>query len=201
MASHIPGQDNLIADFLSRGRVLPSEWTLHPTVMDQMAREISPLEVDLFTSALNARLPRYCSRVQDPAAWRIDAFSFPWKGFRGYAFPPISLIPRVLRKIREDQAWVVLIAPRWPRRNWFLDLIGLLAGSPRTLPLRSRHQKCQYVVGALQWCFGGRNTQSGLLAVAQLVYFLLPPGHSCRGALLFQGGSCCRGTVPVVRYR
>ena len=77
--------------------------------------------------------PEVLLRVQDPAAWWIDA-SFPWKGFRGYAFPPISLIPRVLRKIREDQAWVVLIAPRWPRRNWFLDLIGLLAGSPRTLP-------------------------------------------------------------------
>ena len=38
IASHIPGQDNLIADFLSRGRVLPSEWTLHPTVMDQIVR-------------------------------------------------------------------------------------------------------------------------------------------------------------------
>ena len=71
----------------------------------------------------------------------------------------------------------------------------------RSFTSRSRHQKCQYIVGTLQWCFGGRNTQSGLLAVAQLVYFLLPPEHSCRGALLFQGGSCCRGTVPVVRYR
>ena len=29
-ASYIPGQDNLITDFLSRGRVLPSEWILHP---------------------------------------------------------------------------------------------------------------------------------------------------------------------------
>ena len=131
-----PGQDNLITDFLSRGRVLPSEWTLHPMVMDQIVRTLGPLQVDLFASALNARLPRYCSRVQDPAAWRIDAFSFQWKGFRGYAFPPISLIPRILRKIREDQARVVLIAPWWPRRNWFPELVGLLAGLPWTLPRR-----------------------------------------------------------------
>ena len=137
VASYIPGQDNLIADFLSRGRVLPSEWTLHPMVMDQIIRTLGPLQVDLFASALNARLPKYCSRVQDPAAWRIDAFSFQWKGFRGYAFPPISLIPRILRKIREDQARVVLIAPWWPRRNWFPELVGLLAGPPRTLPRRS----------------------------------------------------------------
>ena len=68
MASHIPGQDNLIADFLSRGRVLPSEWTLHPTVMDQMAREIGPLEVDLFASALMlaSRGTAPGSRTQQP---------------------------------------------------------------------------------------------------------------------------------------
>ena len=135
-ASYIPGQENLIADFLSRGRVLPSEWTLHPQVMDRITRVVGPLGVDLFASSLNARLQRYCSRVLDPAAWRIDAFSFRWEGFRGYAFPPIALIPRVLRKVQEDQAWVLLIAPWWPRRNWFLDLIGLLAGYPRTLPIR-----------------------------------------------------------------
>ena len=136
VASHIPGQDNLIADFLSRGRILPSEWSLHPAVFARLARTLGPLEVDLFASALNARLPRYCSRVRDPAAWKIDAFSFPWTGFKGYAFPPIPLIPRVLRKIREDRAQVVLIAPRWPRRTWFLDLTDLLTGPPTPLPCR-----------------------------------------------------------------
>ena len=29
---------------------------------------------------------------------------------------------------------MVLIAPWWPRRNWFPELVGLLAGPPRTLP-------------------------------------------------------------------
>ena len=31
---------------------------------------------------------------------------------------------------------MVLIAPWWPRRNWFPELVGLLAGPPRTLPRR-----------------------------------------------------------------
>ena len=136
VASHIPGQENLIADFLSRGRVLPSEWTLHPTVMRELIRVAGPLSVDLFASALNARLPIYCARTQDPAAWKIDAFALRWTGIKAYAFPPFTLIPRVLRKIREDQAWVVLIAPRWPKRSWFLDLIDLLVGCPLTLPIR-----------------------------------------------------------------
>ena len=126
-ASYIPGQENLIADFLSRGRVLPSEWTLHPQVMDRIARVVGPLGVDLFASSLNARLLRYCSRFWT-SSLEDRCLILPVEGFRGYAFPPIALIPRVLRKVQEDQAWVLLIAPWLPRRNWFLDLIGLLAG-------------------------------------------------------------------------
>jgi len=136
VASHIPGQENLIADFLSRGRTLPSEWSLHPQVVSQLLLAFGPLRVDLFASALNARLPLYCARTQDPAAWRIDAFSFRWTGLRAYAFPPFALIPRVLRKIREDKAWVLLIAPRWPRRSWYRELVDLLTDHPMTLPLR-----------------------------------------------------------------
>ena len=136
VASHIAGQDNLIADFLSRGRSLPSEWMLHPQIVSRIVQVMGPLTVDLFASALNHRLPRYCSRVRDPAAWAIDAFSLNWGTIAGYAFPPIALIPRLLRKVREDQASVVLIAPWWPKRPWFLDLISLLAGLPRVLPDR-----------------------------------------------------------------
>ncbi|KAG8539840.1 hypothetical protein GDO81_020271 [Engystomops pustulosus] len=36
-----------------------------------------------------------------------------------YAFPPIPLIARVVQKIREDQARVILVVPWWPKRNWF----------------------------------------------------------------------------------
>ena len=134
-ASYIPGQDNLIADFLSRGRVLPSEWTLHPQVMATILRTFGPLHVDLFASVLNAQLRRYCTKALDPAAWRIDAFSFRWEGFRGYAFPPISLIPRILQKVRQDRATILLIAPWWPKRTWFLEMTTLITGYPRILPV------------------------------------------------------------------
>lgn len=136
VASYLPGQDNLIADFLSRGRCLPSEWMLHPEVMSLIQRTMGPLRVDLFASALNHQLPLYCSRVQDPGAWALDAFSISWRGIQAYAFPPIALIPRVLRKIREDKAVVLLVAPYWPRRPWFLELFDLLASRPMSLPLR-----------------------------------------------------------------
>ena len=35
-AVYLPGQENLVADFLSRGRELLSEWTLHPQVMSRL---------------------------------------------------------------------------------------------------------------------------------------------------------------------
>ena len=51
----------------------------------------SPLpKIDLFISALNFQLPRYCSRCPVARVWRIDALSFPWANLRLYAFPPIS---------------------------------------------------------------------------------------------------------------
>ena len=127
IASHIPSQENLIADFLSRGRVLPSEWTLHPRMMRRLLQAFSPLQVGLFASALNANLLTHCARMQDLASWRIDAFSFWWTGLRAYAFPPFSLIPRVLRKIHEDRAWMILIALWWLQRTWYQEIVDLLA--------------------------------------------------------------------------
>ena len=137
VASYVPGQDNVIADFLSRGMCLQSEWTLEQTVVDCLISKWHPLEVDLFATSLNFRLPKYCSRARDPQAWALDAFSITWTPFKGYAFPPISLIPQVLQKVQEDRAWIVLIAPNWPRRPWFPLLLSLLDGTPFPLPQRA----------------------------------------------------------------
>lgn len=38
-----------------------------------------------------------------------------------YAFPPFSLMPRVLKKIREDRASVIVVAPFWPGQDWYLE--------------------------------------------------------------------------------
>ena len=136
VASYIPGEDNLIADFLSRGRCLPSEWSLHPEVFQSLQARWGPLEMDLFATSLNQKLPVFCSRVREPEAAYLDAFSLHWGRLRNYAFPPFALIPQVLRKVKEDGAWLLLVAPRWPRRHWFPQLLALLEGEPLPLPLR-----------------------------------------------------------------
>ena len=87
IASHIPGEENLIADFLSRGKCLPSEWMLSPIVFRQIMSVFGVLDIDLFATSLNHRLPRFYSRVRDPGAFARDAFAFPWGGEGLMLFP------------------------------------------------------------------------------------------------------------------
>lgn len=108
VASYIPGQDNLMADFLPRGKCL------HLEIFDLLLSAWSPLEIDLFASSFNHRLPRYCSRVRDTEARALDAFSLQWGSLSGYAFPPFRLISQVLREIESDKAWVLFFAPPPP---------------------------------------------------------------------------------------
>ena len=134
VAPYISGEDNLIADFLSRGKWLPREWALLPEVFNRLESVFSSPEIDLFASSLNHRLLHYCSRVWDLVAWALDTFSLHWKDLRGYAFPPFSLISQVLRKIKEDQASLILVAPCWPTRPWFSDVLTLPVDQPLPLP-------------------------------------------------------------------
>ena len=130
----VPGRDNLVADFLSRGKFLPSEWMVKKSVFDLICLRFPCPEMDLFASVLTFQLPKYCSRVQDREAWAIDALSFPWEGLSLYAFPPFSLFPKVLQKVDLEGVDLLLLAPLWPRRPWFPRLLSLLAGTPRSLP-------------------------------------------------------------------
>merc|ERR1712002_766781 len=137
-AFHFPGEDYLLADFLSRGRFRPSEWMFKTFVFQSICQVLSPPpEIDLFASLLYFLLPKFCSRSRDPQAWRVDTMSFPWSGLHLYAFPPFSMIPRVLEKVVQDEAELALIVPDWPRRRWFPKLLSLLAGLPRGLPCQS----------------------------------------------------------------
>ncbi|KAJ1204843.1 hypothetical protein NDU88_000281 [Pleurodeles waltl] len=45
-----------------------------------------------------------------------NAFRRKWNSGLLYTFPPIPLLPRVLKKIRQDRAQVILVAPDWARR-------------------------------------------------------------------------------------
>ena len=135
-ASHLPGKQNFLADDLSRGRVSPTEWSLHKGIVDTLFHSLGRPHVDLFANSQNAKLPSYCTRFRDPLAWATDAFSLSWKGMHSYAYPPISLIRKVLVKLESEPCRMLLIAPLWPRQHWFHQLVSLLEDSPRLLPER-----------------------------------------------------------------
>ena len=129
--------ENATADALSRGWVCPTEWTLCPQVVQTLFRLIDRPHVDLFASANNHQLPLCCARGPDPNAWQRDALACQWDGLLAYAFPPISLIARVITKLEQEDCKVLLIAPFWPRQPWFARLSRLLVHRPVVLPPRA----------------------------------------------------------------
>ena len=133
----IMGSSNVTADALSRpNQVIGSEWTLHQEVVDQLVHKW-PAVIDLFATSLTARLPVYFSPASDPRAGGTDALLQPWDDLQAYASPPIAIIRRVLLKLRSSKnCELTLIAPFWPQRDWFPDLLELLSDVPVTLSSR-----------------------------------------------------------------
>ena len=133
----IMGSSNVTADILSRpNQVIGSEWTLHQEVVDHLVHKW-PAVIDLFATSLTARLPVYFSPASDSRAAGTDALLQPWDNLQAYAFPPIAIIRRVLVKLRSSRnCELTLIAPFWPQREWFPDLLELLSDVPIALSSR-----------------------------------------------------------------
>jgi hypothetical protein len=133
-AAYIPGRDNVEADEASRNLNFDTEWMILPNLFSQLCQTYTVPKMDLFASRINFQLPHYVSWRPDPNAQCIDAFHMSWSNGTYYAFPPFSIIGRVLHKIMADKATVLLIVPLWPTRPWFPQALQLLADIPRLLP-------------------------------------------------------------------
>ena len=135
-ARHVPGKMNILADQLSRPHcVLETEWTLAHFALEPVWEMWHKPLIDLFSTRYNHRLPTYVSPVPDPQAWAVDALSMSWKGLSAYAFPPWTILGKVLRKIRSDRPSIILIAPKWPAQAWYPDLLNLCHVPPLRLTL------------------------------------------------------------------
>ena len=56
-----------------------------------------------------------------------DAMIQPWDNLQAYAFPLFGFIQRVLTKVRQSRNLeMTLVAPFWPLKLWFPDLLVLL---------------------------------------------------------------------------
>ena len=136
-ARHLPGRRNGIADALSRRmHFSPTEWEIPQEVTHTIFLHWGRPLVDLFATFENRKLPVFVAPTPDLRAMAVDALSFSWKGLIAYAFPPLPLLPLVLRKIQNEDCVIILIAPLWPRRSWFPLLLSLLVDRPVRLPER-----------------------------------------------------------------
>lgn len=134
----IQGEKNVAADLLSRkNQVLSNEWTLHPLVCEELWKIWGRPLIDLFATDKTTRLPLYCSPVPDNKAVFVDAMFMDWSDLDLYAFPPFKILRQVISKFSSHRnVRMTLVAPFWPSREWFPDLLNLLSDFPRLLPER-----------------------------------------------------------------
>lgn len=129
-AEYIASKDNFQADEQSREYNIDTEWELAEFAFDQIENKFGPFDIDLFASRTNKKCTVYCSWQRDAEAAYINAFTIDWRLFRWYSFPPFSLIPRVLRKIRDEKTTGVLVVPYWPSQAWFPVFQQMLIAPP-----------------------------------------------------------------------
>lgn len=135
----IPGNDNTTADELSR-RPDPNDWELSGTAFTMIDLLFGPHSIDRMASATNSKLPRFNSRLYDPAAEAVNCFAQEWAGENNYVAPPLALIPAVLRHVISCKAEATIIAPIWPSAWWWGLLLRLSTSLP--LPLLPGHFRC-----------------------------------------------------------
>lgn len=137
--SHIPGEDNLVADAASRNFNSWHEWKLDVPTFRLLCNLFGTPSIDLFASRLNKQVTPFCSWKPDPEAAFFDAFSLNWDRFTlPYLFPPFSLISRCLQKIRAERVKGWIVVPFWTSQPWMGMLLRMLIDHPRLIR-KSRH--------------------------------------------------------------
>ena len=105
---HLLGKPNTLVDKESRKKP-SSEWKLNPSIFQKLRYVRSPAEIDLFATRVKTRLQAYISWRTDHLSQGTNAFQQSWKNLKAHAFPPFSLVGRVLKKVQKEQARLLLL--------------------------------------------------------------------------------------------
>ncbi len=115
-AAYIPGVQNIGADILSRQGLRPREWRFHPRCGADMEAvwpgTSGSVWVSRDVSLSTLVLPHASSSSRTGHDGRDLAKAF-----------PRLLCSRESERVCRDQVLLLLIAPRWPGRVWFPDII------------------------------------------------------------------------------
>ena len=133
---HILGKMHVIANLLSRkDQTLPTEWSLNLETTRHLFLLWGSPQVDFFATRWNIKLLTFVSLVPDPQALMVDALSLSWQKLWAYTFPLHQLLTKVLTKLRQSNAQLLLMAPAWPAQPWFPDLLDLSVDHHGQLPV------------------------------------------------------------------
>jgi ribonuclease HI len=117
-ASHIPGISNIAADSLSR-LSRSGDYSLDRRICNQGLRHLGvQVDIDLFADKRNKKHERFVTLRKDGGAHARDAFFMDWGPFFPLIHPPIPLLLRCLRKVREEKVKGVVILPAWQGQVW-----------------------------------------------------------------------------------
>ena len=129
-AVHLPGVQNSVADVLYRQGLPQGDWRLHP--------ELVEMNWSQYGRQRWTFLPQMHPHIVPSGThwWRGPALAHAWPVHLLYPFPPILLIRATLERVQRNNHRLLLVAPNWPGRPWFLVLLKLLQGEPWRLPRR-----------------------------------------------------------------
>ena len=116
--AHIPGVQNVVADYKSRHFSDNVEWKQNPLLFYRICVCFGEPQIDLFASRLNRQVQTFVSWYPDPDAVAVDAFTIAWTNSFFYAFPHFSCIARCITKILKEGARGILVVPWWPTQPW-----------------------------------------------------------------------------------
>lgn len=129
-ASYINTKDNIEADLESRCKKIDTEYELSNIAFQKICNKFGYPEIDLFATELNKKCKRYISWKPDPGSVDVDSFTISWTNYFFYAFPPFSMILKMLNKIVTDCATGIVVVPLWPAQPWFPLFRNLMIAKP-----------------------------------------------------------------------
>jgi hypothetical protein len=110
-------------DFFSREHDW-DDWGLSQEFLSEMMATLPfRLEIDLFTSIYNARMPRFFSAQYFPESMGVNCFAFDWSKFgAGLCVPPPSSIASAIKHAINCKAKGVLVAPLWRAAEYWINI-------------------------------------------------------------------------------
>ncbi|MGH0133310.1 UNVERIFIED_CONTAM: hypothetical protein FKN15_059412 [Acipenser sinensis] len=90
--------------------------------------------VQWFSTYGSIHCPLWFSLLEVRHPLGIGALARKWLKALLYSLPLLLLLLLCLEKIRQEQAWVLMLALIWPRTAWFSAVVLVLDGQPWELP-------------------------------------------------------------------